>query len=306
MKQKQEVREDDLQAEEWNFSKRIVLDMASHRSQCAQCRKGKPKLGPDEKYYGVKNKSTREYQHVVAQDSQAAKEALGWLIDDCWVILLEDGKKSGPMSEETKARLREYTKKRRGDRPPAAPRPVNPNRPICHEHCCPSCGSTYFHTTNAAEACERGPHERACIQCEVSEGVLTEPASRGIMVTHDEINPNEEGGDIMSKATDIKTFVREFIDSQVMDKGEDGKPELNMDKLFNLAKAQDLDVGKYRKDAKENPGRIRMTLGNMIRGAAVRHGKLTTLGGASKTVPTELLPPKKEKKAKVEKKAKAA
>lgn len=97
---------------------------------------------------------------------------------------------------------------------------------------------------------------------------------------------------------DLKTLVKEFIDGQITVKDEETKKlVLDKNKLFDLAKANGVDAAKYRKDfVPENAGRIRMTIGNMIRGAAVRNGKLITLGGGTKTVPADLLPAKKEKK----------
>lgn len=124
---------------------------------------------------------------------------------------------------------------------------------------------------------------------------------------------SKRGGEYMDT---LAGWVREFIDGQINEK-EDGKDVPDLTKLFELAKVNEVEgAAKYRKELKpENAGRIRMTLGNMLRGAASKNGRLVTLGGGTKVVPEGLIPKKKEKapkapkaakKAKGEKKAKAA
>lgn len=303
---------------EWSWEKRLQLDIETHRQQCKLCHslavKTEVSAGVQSKFtvsgdhtvvtfkipprqpgqylYGVKHKGTREYQHVIATSIDEGLRELGWERGMCWVSIL-DARVKETMSEETKARLREIGRAKRGLRPKVVREPrIDPR----HTHTCPECHKNYFHTEGG---CDR-VLERKCIMCETvfveepKEGVLTAPAPRVKMAPL--INTNretetQEGGDIM----DLKGFVKEFIDDQVYGQDEKGKPELDESKLFNLAKANGLDCGKYRKDFKENQGRIRMTIGNMIRGAAVRNGKLITINGASKPVPSNLLPPKKEK-----------
>ncbi len=54
-----------------------------------------------------------------------------------------------------------------------------------------------------------------------------------------------------------------------------GKRLVNLEKLFALAKANGIDTAKYEEqaDRKNAPGRLRMTIGNMLRAAArKRHG----------------------------------
>lgn len=98
----------------------------------------------------------------------------------------------------------------------------------------------------------------------------------------------------------LAAWVKGFIEGQINEK-KDGKDVPNLNLLFDLAKANDVDsskLSKYKKDLEpETAGRIRMTVGNMIRGAAAKAGKLSTLGGGSKLVPDGLIPKKAEKKA---------
>lgn len=266
--------------EGWSWDKHRLLDDMTHKEQCAVCREGY-KLHTGEQLYSVKNRQTRQYIHVVAQSSEDARDILGWLDVPCWVMLVERGPVAGGMSEETKAKLRAYNAAKRGNRPKIE-RPVKPQREI---KVCERCGGNYMNF---------------CFQCEEIDGdPLTEPADCDTLASAMDAS-TLEGKEVEDMT--LPEFVREFVESQVMEKNDKGKPECNFDKLFQLAKANDLDVGKYRKDVKENPGRIRMTIGNMIRGAATKNGRLVTLGGGGKVVPAALLPEKKEKAKPVAKK----
>ena len=90
-----------------------------------------------------------------------------------------------------------------------------------------------------------------------------------------------------------KDWAARFIDSQVQvpvmkevsTKHEDGtvttelvatgKTRVDLDRLFGLAVINKLDIEKYREqvDRKNATGRLRMTIGNMIRAAGLhRHG----------------------------------
>lgn len=84
-----------------------------------------------------------------------------------------------------------------------------------------------------------------------------------------------------------KNEIKEFIDHCVVKK-VDGKEVVDFDSLFSLAKANQLDADKlkkYKSNLKPNTaGRIRMTIGNMLRGVASRTGKLTSPGGRTMKV----------------------
>ena len=59
-----------------------------------------------------------------------------------------------------------------------------------------------------------------------------------------------------------------------------GKPVLNVDALIALSKENHIDTSKMeeQRDRKNAPGRIRMTLGNMLRAAARKRHGLTVNG----------------------------
>lgn len=93
----------------------------------------------------------------------------------------------------------------------------------------------------------------------------------------------KKGKDWLS-ATVEKACV-EPVTKQVEKTAEDGtkstetvtlkKTSFNLDKLFALAEENKLDVAKYKADVDKPgaPGRLRMTIGNMLRSAArKRHG----------------------------------
>lgn len=290
MKTKLKVNKNGLEEEGWNWDKRVQLDLAVHEERCADCRDPQ-KLRPGEKRFAVKNTLTREFLHVVALDSDAAKRALGWPLDVgvCWAMIVEDAERTGAaMSEETKQRLREINLARRGLR---RAEPRERREDPRHRHMCLKCGDFWVHTDSD---CLR-EETRTCSFCEPDMGGLTEDPSCDRVSVEDRINNDERKEDDFM---DLKTLVKEFIDGQITVKDEETKKlVLDKNKLFDLAKANGVDAAKYRKDfVPENAGRIRMTIGNMIRGAAVRNGKLITLGGGTKTVPADLLPAKKEKK----------
>lgn len=90
------------------------------------------------------------------------------------------------------------------------------------------------------------------------------------------------GGFISGQVTEAQTK-----EKQIKDKDEDGnetvrvetvelkKRSLNLDKLFDLCKVNNIDTAamEAQRDRKNAPGRIRMTLGNSLRAAAKhRHG----------------------------------
>lgn len=89
---------------------------------------------------------------------------------------------------------------------------------------------------------------------------------------------------------------------------------VDLDKLFALAKANSLDVAKYeaQRDQKNAPGRLRMTIGNMLRAAATKRHGLFDADGNWTDAPAEFIGenPKTHNpdgsKIKVEKPAEAA
>ena len=86
-------------------------------------------------------------------------------------------------------------------------------------------------------------------------------------------------------AETIEKACTDPVTKNVEKTGEDGtshtetvtlkKTTFSLDRLFALAEANGLDVDKYKKDVDKPgaPGRLRMTIGNMLRAAArKRHG----------------------------------
>lgn len=83
----------------------------------------------------------------------------------------------------------------------------------------------------------------------------------------------------------VDSAVKKIVTKEVTTTAEDGtkttsivdtkNTRIDMDALFGLAKANNLDVAKYdeQRDRPNAPGRLRMTIGNMLRSAAKkRHG----------------------------------
>lgn len=82
-----------------------------------------------------------------------------------------------------------------------------------------------------------------------------------------------------ANATDAVTREKKLVDpetkAETVETIETGKRSLNLDKLFQLCKANGIDTAKMeaQRDRPNAPGRIRMTLGNRLRAAAKhRHG----------------------------------
>lgn len=104
-------------------------------------------------------------------------------------------------------------------------------------------------------------------------------------------------------------WVKSFIDDQVLDvvtkevttKHEDGtkttetvatsKTSVNMDRLFAMAEANHLNVDKYKGDVekKNAPGRLRMTVGNMLRAAARKRHGLNDIAGDWHDAPADFI-----------------
>ena len=94
----------------------------------------------------------------------------------------------------------------------------------------------------------------------------------------------KEGGDMT-----FNGWVKEFMDGHVLAK-TNGKMTMDPKALFHLAKVNALDVKKYESRYKpQDAGRVRMTIGNMLRGAASRRHKLLTPGGKSTLVPSKFV-----------------
>lgn len=66
---------------------------------------------------------------------------------------------------------------------------------------------------------------------------------------------------------------------------------VDLDALFGLAKANNLDVAKYeaQRDQKNAPGRLRMTIGNMLRSEAKKRHGLFSLDGTWNDAPAEFI-----------------
>lgn len=98
-----------------------------------------------------------------------------------------------------------------------------------------------------------------------------------------------EGGDWTSRFIDDQTNVP--VTREKTRKGEDGqettetvtlkRTQLDLDKLFELARANHIDAESHRGQIGRTnaPGRLRMTLGNMLRAAARRQLGLRDLEG---------------------------
>lgn len=87
----------------------------------------------------------------------------------------------------------------------------------------------------------------------------------------------------------LNEWVKEFMDGFIMLK-DNGKRTMDPKALFGLAEVNKLDIKKYKSKYKAaDAGRIRMTIGNMLKGAANRRHKLMTPGGKSTVVPSKLV-----------------
>ena len=112
-------------------------------------------------------------------------------------------------------------------------------------------------------------------------------------------NKYRDGGDWLSNFVDGE--VKETITKEKTVTAEDGtktvetvatnKTRISMDHLFALAEANSLDVAKYKADAdKPNaPGRLRMTIGNMLRAAAKKRHGLFNVAGEWNDAPAEFI-----------------
>ena len=66
---------------------------------------------------------------------------------------------------------------------------------------------------------------------------------------------------------------------------------VDLDALFSLAKANSIDVAKYeaQRDQKNAPGRLRMTIGNMLRSAAKNRHGLYNIEGVWTDAPADFI-----------------
>jgi len=103
----------------------------------------------------------------------------------------------------------------------------------------------------------------------------------------------------------IKSFIDHQVKTAVMKtvktKDEDGnvteqeveskKTQVDLNKLFDLAEKNSLNVEKYtsQMDQKNAPGRLRMTIGNMLRAAARKRHGLYDLAGDWHDAPADFI-----------------
>lgn len=106
------------------------------------------------------------------------------------------------------------------------------------------------------------------------------------------------GGDWLSKWLTDQVSVSQTKEVEVKD--EEGnvtgtetkvlkKRAIDLDALFAISQRNGIDTDKYeeQRDRKNAPGRLRMTLGNMLRARAVRRGGLYDAGGEWHDAPND-------------------
>ena len=84
------------------------------------------------------------------------------------------------------------------------------------------------------------------------------------------VEETDENGDVVNDKDGNPVMVDGPVETV-----KTGKRSVNLDKLFALAKANHIDTAKYEEqaDRPNAPGRLRMTIGNMLRARAkARHG----------------------------------
>jgi len=270
---------------------RELSDATRHDGNCVLCRDtglDKARLTAGAHVFGLKN-ADRSYVHSIGATSEEAAAALGWEPRDViYAMRVRSASEGGrPMSEETKLRLREMSRDKRHESEEADKRYLaEPVSFHCYYGGCKNELTTSYFPVRCTECGHRvyrlDSSGRPCYTRSNAERV-----SRRVTRPRPGTARAKKGGNPM--AATLTQWAKEFVDSQVLENDKNDKPTVNFQSLFKLAKANGLDVSKYSKGAvkPENAGRVRMTVGNMIRGAANRNGKLTTLGGASKRVPDE-------------------
>lgn len=93
---------------------------------------------------------------------------------------------------------------------------------------------------------------------------------------------NMIGDKYRNKYKGASDWIGIVIESQCVVSTEDNKtPRLDLERLFKLAEVNFIDVHLHRRtaDNKNAPGRLRMTIGNMLRSRAKRRGGLLDLDG---------------------------
>jgi len=94
---------------------------------------------------------------------------------------------------------------------------------------------------------------------------------------------NMIGDKYRNKYKGAADWIGVVIEKQCVVTTEENKtPRLDLDKLFALAEANYVDVSLHRRtaDNKNAPGRLRMTIGNMLRSRAKRRGGLLAIDGS--------------------------
>lgn len=85
-------------------------------------------------------------------------------------------------------------------------------------------------------------------------------------------------------------WIGAFVGEQCTSQTDDNQtPHLDLEKLFTLAEQNGIETGSYRgqADNKNAPGRLRMTIGNMLRARAKRRHGLLDINGKEVTPPAE-------------------
>ena len=93
-------------------------------------------------------------------------------------------------------------------------------------------------------------------------------------------------GDFLSSLIKAECYVQLLKDGKDGEKVNNGKPILDLEKLFDLAEANGIPAReKYsdQTDRKNAAGRLRMTIGNSLRAAARKRHGLYTAAGVWKT-----------------------
>jgi len=221
---------------EWE--ERLVRDMERHKAGCEVCRYDIDQGERD--LYAVKNKTTRQFVHVIADDTEEAIAKTKWpTVDIGYSVLVTTGT-GKKMSVETKALLKERNKQKRQAKKAMHAR-------IKTEI-----------IDKTTQTCYSGPEGQNQPRKEVENMSLNE-------------------------------WVKQFMEGFIF-KNENGKRTMDPRALFGLAEVNKLDIKKYKSGFRaSDAGRIRMTIGNMLRGAASRRHKLLTPGGKSTLVPPKLV-----------------
>lgn len=107
---------------------------------------------------------------------------------------------------------------------------------------------------------------------------------------------------IADNATKFKTVTKKVKvegSDETTETSEEKPDGVDVDKLFNLAKVNNIDVAKFdaQRDAHGFAGRFRMTLSNMLRAAAKQRHGLYDASGEFQAAPAEFLEAQKAPEA---------